>query len=57
MAHDDMAVRIVSRLLRSSMAVSFFVAQLFADRSGYVSDDPVLLGTGIPITALGIVIW
>jgi len=55
MTHDDMAVR--SRLLRPSMAVSFFLTQLFANRSGYVSDDPVLLGTGIVVAVLGIVIW
>jgi protein-S-isoprenylcysteine O-methyltransferase Ste14 len=57
MAHDDMAVRIMSRLLRPSMGASFFLAQLFANRSGYVSDDSVLLGNGIVVAALGIMIW
>jgi protein-S-isoprenylcysteine O-methyltransferase Ste14 len=39
------------------MAVSFFLAQLFANRSGYVGDDPVLLGTSIVVAVLGVAIW
>jgi len=39
------------------MAASFFLAQLFANRSGYLTDSPTLLAIGIIVTALGTVIW
>jgi len=57
MSHNSRALKLASRLLRPSMAVSFFVAQLLASRTTYLTNDPVVLAIGVIVTASGVAVW